>query len=319
MRALHITRYGEPPAFVDDAPEPQPQAGDALVQVTAAPLNPVDVAVASGGHFLGPPPLPYVPGMEGVGRVLRGERLAEGQLVRFETRIQQGSFAERTVVAEETAWPFETTLDDAVAACFGIAGLAAWMALVWRGRLASDDAVLILGASGVVGSLAVQIARLHGARRVVAAGRASAGLERTSELGADAIVALDRVDDPEQALREALEGGADLVLDPLWGEPAVHALAAANRYGRLVQMGQSAGATATLASATVRGKALELLGYNNFAAPEAVKREAFATMLRHAEQSELAIAPERFALADGPNAWAQLAGGESGAKLVLVP
>jgi len=319
MRALQITRLGEAPELVAAAPEPARAAGEALVAVAAAPLNPVDVAIASGRHFTGVPDVPYVPGLEGVGRVLEGERLAPGTMVRFETRAGRGALAERTVAVEAEAWPFETSLDSATAACFGIAGLAAWMPLVWRGRLTAQDAVLILGASGAVGALAVQIAALHGARRVVAAGRASAGLERARELGADAVVALDRVDDPAQALREALDGGADLVLDPLWGEPAVHAIAATNDFARVIQIGQSAGATAELASAPVRSRQLDLLGYTNFGAPDVAKRGAFARMLVHAERGELRIEPERVPLADSPGAWSRLAGGEAAGKLVVVP
>lgn len=319
MRALRVARLGEAPELAERAPDPARGAGEALVAVAAAPLNPVDVAIASGRHFTGVPALPYVPGLEGVGRVLEGERLAPGTLVRFETRAPWGALAERTVVAEAEAWPFETSLDPAVAACFGIAGLAAWMPLVWRGRLAGEDAVLILGASGSVGALAVQVAALHGARRVVAAGRAGAALERARELGADAVVALDAVEEPVAALREALGGGADLVLDPLWGAPALHAIAAANDGARVVQIGQSAGATATLASAPLRGKNLDLLGYTNFGAPDAVKRDAFARMLRHAERGELRVAHERVPLAEGPAAWRRLAGGSAGAKPVVVP
>lgn len=317
MRALQITRYGEPPVLADDVAEPERQAGEALVAVTAAPLNPVDISIASGRHFVPAPPPPYVPGLEGVGRVLEGSDLEAGQRIRFETRAGQGSLAERTVALEAEAWPFETSLDDAAAAALGIAGLAAWMSLVWRGRLSSQDAVLILGASGAVGALAVQIAALHGARRVVAAGRGSAGLDRALGLGADAIVALDAVDDPAEALREALGGGADLVLDPLWGEPAVHAIAAANRFARVIQIGQSAGATAELASAPVRSKNLDLLGYTNFGAPDAAKREAFATMLGHAERGELRTELERVPFADGPAAWSRLAGGAAAGKLVV--
>ena len=319
MWALRIARLGEPPVLAGNAPEPQRRAGEALVAVTAAPLNPVDVAIASGRHFVPAPPPPYVPGLEGVGRVLEGERFATGQRLRFETRPGQGALAERTAVAEAEAWPFETSLDDATAAAFGIAGLAAWMSLVWRGRMTAADAVLILGASGDVGALAVQVARLHGARRVVAAGRASAGLERARELGAHAVVALDRADDPAHALRVALGGGADLVLDPLWGEPAMHAIEAMNPFGRLVQIGQSAGATASLASAPLRSRQLELLGYTNFGAPDRVKREAFARMLAHAERGELRIATEPVPLADGPDAWRRLADGAAAGKLVVVP
>ena len=112
----------------------------------------------------------------------------------------------------------------------------------------------MLGASGVVGQIAVQSARLLGAGRVVAGARAADGLDRAKALGADAVVNLAAADDDlVEALREASGGdGFDLVLDPVWGDPASAALEACRRFGRLVQIGESAGPYVTLASATVR-------------------------------------------------------------------
>ena len=144
--------------------------------------------------------------------------------------------------------------DPAVAAALGIAGLAGWMPFAWRAPVREDDRVLVLGATGTVGEVAVQVARLLGAASVVAAGRDPKRLERALELGADEAVPLD-----------GDFGEPTYVFDPLCGEPLERAVAAAAPGARIVQLGQAAGPTATLPSAAIRGKQLELYGFSDFA------------------------------------------------------
>jgi NADPH:quinone reductase-like Zn-dependent oxidoreductase len=176
--------------------------------------------------------------------------------------------------------------------------------------------VLVLGASGVVGQIAVQAAKLMGAGHVVAAARDQAALERAGSRGADALVRLEG--DLAAALKDASPGGYDLVLDPLWGEPAVAAIACMKPFGRVVALGQSAGAEATLTSAAIRSTPIDLLGYTNYTAGEERKREAFAAMAAHAAAGELTVPIERLALDDVPAAW-QRQGSSPHAKLVIVP
>ncbi len=142
-------------------------------------------------------------------------------------------------------------MEAADAIAYGVAGLAAWLALD-KAQLREGERVLILGASGPVGAIALQLARLRGAGRVVAAAR------REVE-GADAFVEL--TDDV------AFEEEFDVVIDPLWGAPAGAAIRAMAFGGRLVQLGQSAGGEATFASADIRFKELRILGHTNFATP----------------------------------------------------
>jgi NADPH2:quinone reductase len=163
----------------------------------------------------------------------------------------------------------------------------------------------------------VQAAKLLGASRVVAAARDAQALQRAGGLGADALVSLTG-DDYAASLKDASDGGYDLVLDPLWGEPAVAAIAALRPFGRVVQLGQSAGAEATLASAAVRSTPIDLLGYTNYTAPEEAKRDAFATMAEHAAAGRLTVEIERLSLDDVPDAW-QRQGASPHAKLVIVP
>src|SRR6187200_2505542 len=222
MRAAQIHAVGELPAVGDaDAP-----SSDDVVEVLAAPINPVDLAVASGAYVAGHPPLPYVPGCEGVGRT------ADGRVVWVFGgglgRTTNGAMAERVSIGDSMAIPVPDGADPAVAAGLGIAGLAGWLPLAWRAPLQGGENVLVLGATGAVGLVAVQTAKLLGARRVVAAGRSPEGLERAASLGADATVRLDEADDLVAAFKDAFGGaGPSYVFDPLWGAPAAAAVQAA--------------------------------------------------------------------------------------------
>jgi NADPH2:quinone reductase len=195
------------------------------------------------------------------------------------------------------------------AAALGIAGCAGWLAVEERGRIQEGDRVLVLGATGTVGSVAAQAARLLGASRVVAAGRDAARLERSMRLGADATVHLDG-GDLDQAFRDAFpDGGPDLVIDPLWGPPALAAIAIAPIGMRFVNLGQSAGASIELASAAVRGRRLEIIGHTVFEAPHEDLAHAHRAMLGHVAAGELEVDVETYPLEQTAEAWeAQQAG-----------
>jgi NADPH2:quinone reductase len=313
MRAAILRDHGAVPEL-DELDEPAGSEDAEVVEVLAAGMNPVDVRIATGTFPNERREPPYVTGKEGVGR--RGD----GSLVYFDACVEPyGAFAERTLIASGSGYPVPDGLDPALAVCFGVAGLAAWLPLEWRGELAPGETVLILGASGVVGQIAVQAARLLGAGRVVAAARDAGALERARELGADAIVRIDAAADVSAALGEAAGGdGFDLVLDPLWGEPALAALAALKPFGRLVHVGQSASAELTIASAAVRAKPVEIIGYTNYVVDEERKAAAYARMVGHAVAGELRVAIERLRLDDVPEAWRGL-GSSAHAKRVVVP
>jgi len=312
MRAAILREHGAIPE-VGDFDEPAPDEHGQVVEVLAAGLNPVDIALASGTFYGGAPPLPSVVGKEGVGRTAGGDR------VYFDTPLAPyGSVAERAKVHAASLFPVpEEDVADELVLAFGIAGLAAWLSLE-KAEVQEGETVLVLGASGMVGQIAVQAAKLLGAGRVVAAARDEAALTRAGELGADAAVKLDSAQDFTEAFREATVGGPDVIIDPLWGEPATAALRAAAKGARLVQIGQSAGAEATISSAAVRGKALSILGHTNFAVPVSERRAAFTRMVRLAAAGELTAEVETVALEDAAAAWARQQAGPK-AKLVIVP
>ena len=314
MRAALIEQIGEPPV-VGEAAEPERGPGQALVEVTAAPLNPIDISIGEGRFYGGSPDPPYVCGREGVGRVLEGETLDPGTVVYFDTNA---AVAERAVVQEAQAIPLPDGADHAVAASLGVAGLAGWMPLAWRAPLSGGERVLVLGASGAVGMIALQAAKHFGAGTVVAAARDRDGLARARELGADATVDLSAAGDLTAAFLEAAGGPVDVTVDPLWGAPAVAAIGAGAIGGRLVQVGQSAGAEATIASSFVRGKAFSILGFSNFVVPREVKRDGYLEMVELAMAGNLHIDRETLPLDWAGEAWRRQK--ESpGKKLVLVP
>jgi NADPH:quinone reductase len=301
MRAAVIHELGATPV-VEDRDEPVRGDGQALVETAAAGLNPVDLAIGAGVFYGGHPPLPFTAGREGVGRVLEGSAFAAGTLVAT-LKTASGSFAERFVADESELWEIPGDADPVAAAALGIAGLAGWLAVAERGRIREGDRVLVLGATGTVGSVAVRAARLLGASRVVAAGRDRERLERARRLGADALVGLDGGDAAE-AFRAAFpDGGPDLVIDPLWGPPALAAIAIAPIGMRLVNLGQSAGASVELASAAVRGRLLEIIGHTVFEAPHDDLAGAHRAMLGHVAAGELEVDIETYPLERAPEAW----------------
>jgi NADPH:quinone reductase-like Zn-dependent oxidoreductase len=310
MRAAVLREYGIPVA--DQFEEPSPDQDQAVVDVLAAGLNPVDVAICAGRFYAGKPPLPSVAGREGVG-MLDGRRVYfDGPIVPF------GSMAERALVDPRFTYPVPDAVLDGVAVALGISGLAAWLALTWRAELKQGEHVLVLGASGVLGQIAVQAARLLGAARVVAAARSREGLERCVALGADASVRLGEPADLSAALAQAAEGRIDVVVDPVFGEPFVAALNAASFGARIVQLGAGAGAEAMVPSAAIRGKMLVIMGHTNFAAPPEVKAEAYRRMAEAAAAGDIKVEVDPLGLEQVGEAWRRLQAG-SHRKIVLVP
>jgi NADPH2:quinone reductase len=287
------------------------------IEVLAAPINPIDLAVSRGVLASGHPELPYVPGCEAVGRTTDGRTvwIFGGSL----GRTSAGAIAERASVGDAHAIDVPEGADPAVAAGLGIAGLAGWLPFAWRAPLTGGERVLVLGATGSVGLVAVQAAKLLGAGRVVAAGRSAEGLAKAAELGADATIRLDEATDLVAAFRNAFGGdGPSYVFDPLWGPPAAAAVDAAAPRATIVNLGQSAGATAELASAAVRFKSLSLLGHTNFAVPGDELATHYRRLVEHAVAGDIRLEVERVSLDDVADAWRRQASGAR-AKLVVVP
>jgi NADPH:quinone reductase len=316
MRAALLTELGRPPEPTDvDAPEPG--EGEVLVEVLATPLNPIDIAVGAGRFYGGHPELPYVPGNECVGRVSGTGELVWAYGAGLGVR-RDGGLAELVAAPRDALYPVPAGADPALAGTMGIAGLAGWLPVVWRAPVREGETVLVLGATGTVGLVAVQAARLLGAGRVVAAGRSEAGLARAKEAGADETVRLD-ANDLVAAFREACGGeGPNVVIDPLWGEPLAAALEACATGARIVNVGQSAGPEASITSAAVRGKQLEILGFRIEPAGREVIEREYRRLVEHALAGDVRVDIEKVPLDDVADAWQRQSEG-AGVKLVVVP
>ena len=244
MHAAVLHALGKPPRF-EEFPDPTPGEGEVLIHVCAAALKPVDKQLAGGKHYASPPEFPVVCGADGVGRLGDGTRIFFGG-----PRRPYGAMAERTVVRRAQCFSVPEDVDDDTAAAIPNPGVSAWLSLKHSAKLASGETVLILGATGVTGKLATQIAKILGAGRVVAAGRNERVLSTLLALGADATIWLNK---PHQDLvetfrHEAGEKGFDVIIDYLWGPPTEALLTAitgtefavAGSETRLVQVGESA-------------------------------------------------------------------------------
>ena len=322
MKALCVATIGEAPR-VAEVPAPVRAKGDALVRVRAAPLNPADIAIAAGRFFAGHPPTPYVPGLEVVGEIVESDRHAAGTLVfacldGLGVR-RSGACAEYAIVHDRQVIALPPGTDHLTAAAAGTAALAGWLPLAWRAPVRSDDTVLVLGATGSVGLVAVQAAKVLNARRVVAVGRDARRLETALSLGADAAIALDDPRGLADAMRaETSPGGPTLVFDALWGEPLVAALQVAAHGARVINLGQSASPEAVIASSLVRGKELDLLGYTNVTVPFDVLTESYLALLGHIAAGRITATLETCPLEEAASAWQRQADGP-GAKLVVCP
>lgn len=264
MRAAVVHSFSAPPRCESFA-DPVPTGDEVLVTVAAAGLHPIVKSLANGTHYGAGRDLPFIPGLDGVGCLPDGARVYFGR-----TRPLLGTMAERCITMRAACFPVPDSLDDATVAAIMNPGLSSWGALTERTRLAPGENVLILGATGVAGRLAVQVAKRLGARRVVAAGRNPASLAELEALGADAVLSVAQ-ERPAlvAAFQDALhQNHIDIVLDYLWGAPAEALLEAITQKGldhaagrlRYLQVGSSAGPTLSLAAESLRSSGLELMG-----------------------------------------------------------
>jgi NADPH:quinone reductase-like Zn-dependent oxidoreductase len=261
MKAALMTHAGQAPVYADFG-EAQPGSGESRVHVTAAAISHVVKSRASGSHYSSSGAFPFVVGIDGVGR------LDDGRRVYFILpRAPNGSIAERTVVRSAQCIPLPDELDDITAAAIANPGMSSWAALTERARLKPGETVLINGAAGTAGRLAVQIARHLGAKKIIATARNAEALASVAALGADVTIPL--IGDAaalEAAFKAQFAAGVDIVIDYLWGRSAELLLAAGAKSGpdampiRFVQVGAASGTDIALPSAALRSSAIELMG-----------------------------------------------------------
>jgi NADPH:quinone reductase-like Zn-dependent oxidoreductase len=306
MRAAILYQTGQSPRLGSFS-DPVAGKDEVLLTALAASLKPIDKQLAAGTHFASPREFPVICGSDGVGRLADGPRVFFGG-----PRWPYGAFAELTVVRRAQCFPIPETLDDATAAAIPNPGVSAWLSLSHRAKLAAGENVLILGATGVTGKLAVQIAKTLGASRVVAAGRNPESLATLPALGADATISLNQSRESlvEAFRRQNLEKRLDVIIDYLWGPPTEALLAAitagefraSNSETRLVQVGESAAPTIGLPAAALRSVALILMGTAGIP-PMDVLSSALNQVFAHAAKGDLSIETEQLPLSELESAW----------------
>jgi len=318
MYAAVLHKLGSSPRF-EQFEDPVARDGEVLIKVLAASLKPIDKAMASGAHYASLRELPVVCGVDGIGTLAAGARILFGG-----PRPPFGAMAEKTVAPRAFCFPLPDGLDDTTAAALPNPAGSSWLPLRWRAQLKPGETVLVLGATGVAGKLAVQIAKILGAGRVIAAGRNPKALESTRSLGADTTIQIDQPrKDLVEAFASAAKDGIDIVLDYLWGAPTEalvealtgHDFTAEPRRTRLVEIGASAAPTIALPGEALRSSGLEIYGSGGGSVPRQAIAEAIPEILERAARGDLKVETKKVPLADVETVWNQ----QEDRRVVLVP
>jgi NADPH:quinone reductase-like Zn-dependent oxidoreductase len=305
MKGAIVVEAGNTPVY-GDFKEPVPANGEVQVTVSVAALSNVVKSRASGGHYSSSGQLPFVVGIDGVGH------LEDGRRVYFVLpKAPFGSMSEKTVIRPSQCVSLPDDLDDVTAAAIANPGMSAWAAFKERAKLTAGETVLINGATGTAGRLAVQIAKYMGARKVVATGRNAEALKALSVLGADVTIPLgDGGDAFEEALMEQFGGdGIDVVLDYLWGQSGERIIIAGAKAGkdavpiRFVHIGAVSAPNITLPSAALRSSALTLMGSGIGSIPIDGIVKSIGELMQAAVSGGFEIATKTFPLSEVEDVW----------------
>lgn len=324
MKAAVIHKLGGTPRY-EEFPDPVPTEDQLLVNVIASALENVDRYQVSGRHFSSRstyPKFPAIVGSDGVG-VIEGKTMVFGGCV-----TPYGAMAERTLVPKGYASLFlELTdgVDPALAAAAPSSTLASLLPLKFGAKLQPGEKVLIQGATGFAGRLAVQVAKKLEAGRVVGTGRDPLSLETLGDLGADAVIDLNESESKIEAAfrREAGKDGFDVILDFVWGRPTgillktfvPEHISLAAKSVRLVQIGESGGSSISLAADMLRTTGLVVMGANSGIVAEEVPELALQ-VIDWITKGELRADVERVFLKDIGKAWNRQMHGK---RLVVMP
>ncbi len=317
MKAAVVRSFDKAPEY-GEFRDPVAQAGEVLVKVTASGLSRLAQAQASGKHYSSGTELPVVPGVDGVGR------LEDGTRVYFALpKAPFGAMAELAVVPQAQSVALPDEVDDVTAAAIANPGMSSWAALTERAKFVKGETVLIHGATGVSGRLAIQIAKFLGAGRIVATGRNEASVAGLGALGADEVIALDHT--PEKLVEvfrsQIKEKGVNVILDYLYGPSAELLIQAAAGHGsgekkprvRFVQIGSVAGNTISLQAGALRSSGLELMGSGLGSVSNAGLVGVIGEMMKAVAPGGFLVDAEPVPLAQVSEAW----GDRTGRRIVF--
>jgi NADPH:quinone reductase-like Zn-dependent oxidoreductase len=304
MKAAIVPGAGQTPVY-GDFTEPRPSANDTSIAVTAAAISHVVKGRASGTHYSSSGQFPFVVGIDGVGRLDDGSRLYFVM-----PNAPYGSMAQRAVVPSAQCVALPDELDDVTAAAIANPGMSSWAAYTERAKLKRGETVLVNGATGTAGRLAVQIAKHLGAKKVIATGRNADALNAVATLGADVTIPLVENEAAlESHFKEQFAEGVDVVIDYLWGKSAERLLIAGAKAGpeavpiRFVQVGSASGPDITLPSAVLRSSAIELMGSGIGSIPLARLVRCISELLQATVPGGFKIAAKAVPLSDVEQAW----------------
>lgn len=323
MKAAVIRKFGDIPQY-QEFPNSKINKNDLLIDVKAVVIENFDKMVVAGKHFSSKymlPTFPAIIGHSGIGA------LPDGQLVTFRgIKPPYGAMAEKAVVPKQlkkAIEPIPKGLDPAIAAALPASALTSYLPLKWGAKLQAGETVLINGATGVSGKIAVQIVKMLGAGRIVGSGRDEKELHTIKQLGVDAIIDLKQSDEQVTAAFAKEAGkGYDIVLDFLWGHPTELLLKTlvpkqvgfAAHSTRFIQIGQSAGESISLPAEAIRTSGLEITGAANV--PHQVVPEAIKHIWNWIQENKLSIAIEKVDLKDISEAWQRKTKGK---RIVVIP
>jgi len=302
MRAAIVTQTGATPIYGEFA-EPVARADQFMIEVSAAALSPLTRGRAAGSHYSAEHSYPQIVGVDGVGR------FGEQRVYFVLPEPPQGSMAERVAIVPERCVMLPDGLDDVTAAALTNPGMSSWAALRHRARLAAGETVLVNGATGSAGKLAVQIARHLGAKKVIATGRNPAVLQDLARLGADVTLSLQEPAAFEAACQEQFSQGVDVVLDYLWGPSAETLLITAARTAkdgvplRYVEIGAASGSDINLPGAVLRASAISLMGSGIGSVTMAHLLRSIEELFQAASQSGFEVKTRAVPLAQVEQAW----------------
>jgi NADPH:quinone reductase-like Zn-dependent oxidoreductase len=316
MKAAVVTAAGKTPVYADFA-TPVARAGEELISVRASALSPLTKSRASGAHYSSSGEFPAIAGTDGVGLTQDGRRVYFAL-----PEAPFGALAELCPVRSNQCVELPASLDVITAAAIANPGMSAWAALVERAHLVAGETVLVNGATGTAGRLAVQLAKYLGAGKVIATGRNPQELEEVKKLGADIVIPFtlgaqnpSGAQEYENALKQVFASGINVVVDYLWGESAktiIVAIAKAVADAtpvRFIHVGAASGEeNIELPGAALRSSALVLMGSGVRSVRPSVLLQSIKSVFEAVQPAGLKIATRVVPLSDVEAVWEKAAG-----------
>jgi NADPH2:quinone reductase len=321
MKAMCAHQFGGPEQLkLEDAPEPQLQAGQVMIRVRAAGINPADLVRLSGR--LGSPPLPYIPGTDVCGEV---EKVGSGVInvktgQRVFGRALTGGYAERTCVAAEEAIPLPANLSFEEGAAIPIPFYTAYHALHNKAAVKPGEAVLVSAGGGGVGVAAIQLARIAGARVITTVGSREKA-ERAAVLGAQLTINYKEQDFVAEAERFTGKKGVDVIIENVAADNLAKDFLAVAPRGRIVVIGTGTGKAgdASFPVFAALMKDVTMIGMSLINAGSAIAAMAPILSGWFSEGKIKAVVSKSYPLAEAAKAMEDLLAAKVFGKLVLKP